>query len=164
MTFVEPTPTALTLLNLIDCVCTELAASGAGPTCWCGLYPGAQVSWEGCGECNTGACGMGYVRLIGGFPYDVFPTPTIDDRCAKPLAFALEVGALRCLPHGDGLLDPAATAETVIDQMADARALYNAIKCCPGPRLGVQNYIPVGPQGGCVGGYWTAYAPLDGLV
>jgi len=50
------------LLALSDCVCELLVTHGAGSTCWCGLYPGAAVSWEYCGECQSGACGMGYVR------------------------------------------------------------------------------------------------------
>jgi hypothetical protein len=29
--------------------------------------------------------------------------------------------------------------------------------------MAVQDYVPVGPTGGCVGGYWTAYAPIDGV-
>jgi hypothetical protein len=152
---------AVSLIALADCVCELLGTEGAGPTCWCGLYPGAAVSWDYCGECDDGACGMGYVRLAGGFPYDSFPTPVIDDRCAKPLAWAVEVGALRCFPQpADGELpSPAALAEVAIDQALDAAALFKAIRCCD-LELAVEVYRPVGPEGMCVGGFWTAYAAV----
>src|SRR5262245_57213126 len=108
MTAVEVTPSRLelTLLDLADCVCTELTA--IHPLCWCGVGPGAEGSWEYCGECPDSSCGMGWVRLATVFPYDFFPQPVIDDRCTKPLAAAIEVGALRCLPQpADGsILDP----------------------------------------------------------
>lgn len=172
MTILEPYPeqpialpppnVAIHLLNLADCLCAELAESGAGPTCWCGPYPGAQVSWEGCGECDNDHCGMGYVRVVAGFPYQVFPQPVVDDRCVMPLAWSVEVGALRCLPTAaEGVLDPVAMAEAAVVQMFDARAIYTAIRCCPDIRMAISNYVPVGPEGGCVGGYWVALAPID---
>jgi hypothetical protein len=80
---IAPPRIIMALVDLADCICTELAATGAGPTCWCGLYPGAQVSWEFCGECSGNTCGMGWVRLAQVFPYNVFPTGTIDLNCAS---------------------------------------------------------------------------------
>jgi hypothetical protein len=158
---VAPPPVALALVDLTDCVCTELAATGAGPTCWCGLYPGATVSWEYCAECSGGMCGMGYVRFAGAFPYDTFPVPVVDDRCVRPLAWAVEVGALRCMPTpSDGnIVDPTAMTEVAVAQVIDAYALYRAIKCC-GLEMSVERYYPVGPQGACVGGFWLAYVAI----
>ena len=98
---IAPPAVALALIDLADCVCSELAETGAGPTCWCGLYPGAAVSWEYCGECGGGTCGMGYVRASGVFPYESFPEAAIDIHCARPLAWSIEVGALRCFPQPD---------------------------------------------------------------
>jgi hypothetical protein len=161
---VEPPLIALALLELAECVCAELAATGAGPTCWCGVYPGAAVSWEYCsaGECSNGVCGMGYVRLAGAFPYETFPVPALDDRCIKPLAWAVEVGALRCFPQPtDGHLnEPSVTAEISLGVAMDAAALWRAIKCC-GFDAGVEMYRPAGPDGGCVGGFWTAFLSTD---
>lgn len=103
---VAPTAMMLALDALATCVCEFLALEGAGPTCWCGLVPGGpNVSWEACsgGECRTDVCGMGYVRLGTVFPYETFPVQTITDRCDRPLAWGVEVGALRCVPvHDDG--------------------------------------------------------------
>jgi hypothetical protein len=159
---VAPPRIALALVDLADCVCAELAETGAGATCWCGLYPGASVSWDYCTECSGGACGMGYVRFAGVFPYDSFPVPTVDFHCAKPTAYALEVGALRCMPQpGDGeLADPTTMIEVSLGQLMDAEALYRALKCC-GLDIAVERYQPVGPEGGCVGGFWTAYLAID---
>jgi hypothetical protein len=156
-----PPAVALALIDLADCVCAELAETGAGPTCWCGLYPGAAVSWEYCNECSGGTCGMGYVRAAGVFPYDSFPIPVIDDRCVRPLAWSVEVGALRCIPTpGDGELpSPTVMAEVALAQVMDAQALYRAVKCC-GMEVSVERYFPVGPQGGCIGGFWMAYLGL----
>lgn len=150
------------LADLADCVCTELAASGGGETCWCGLYPGALVSWDYCGECSAGRCGMGYVRLAEVFPYTVFPQQELDLRCTRPLAWTVEVGALRCLPQPpDGSpLDPVAMADIAVIQALDASALYRAVKCC-GTEAAVEVYQPVGPQGGCVGGFWRAYLAVE---
>jgi hypothetical protein len=154
-----PTPSiASKLLDLTDCVCAQLEINGAGRTCWCGLYPGASASWDYCGECGGDICGMGYVRLAGIFPYETFPVQVLDDRCVKPLAWAIEVGALRCFPTSeDGeLISPQAMAEVSIRQVLDANALYVAMKCCE-LELAVGGYIPVGPAGGCVGGYWNGF-------
>ena len=71
---IVPPLVAMALVELADCVCEQLATAGAGPTCWCGVYPGAEVAWDYCGECNGGHCGMGWVRLRAVFPYDIFPT------------------------------------------------------------------------------------------
>jgi hypothetical protein len=106
---------------------------------------------------------MGYVRLAGVFPYSTFPEPLMDLRCTRPLAWAVEVGALRCVPQpSDGtVLDPIAMGEVAIIQVLDASALHRAVKCC-GYDVAIETYIPVGPSGGCVGGFWRAFLAVDG--
>jgi hypothetical protein len=42
----------------------------------------------------------------------------------------------------------------------DAAALHSAIKCC-GLDAAIETYQPIGPEGGCVGGLWRAYLPLN---
>jgi hypothetical protein len=146
----------------VECVCEQLTAVGAGPACWCGIYPGAQVSWDYCSDCNSGVCGMGYVRLAGAFPSDSFPLPAIDTTCRKPLAWGVEVGALRCFPQPESgeLLDPVSMGEVAMNQAMDAEALYRALKCCEF-EMAIEIYRPVGPDGGCVGGFWTAFLAVD---
>jgi len=156
---ITPPPIALMLADLAACVCGALANEGAGPTCWCGLYPGAQVSWDYCGACDGDKCGMGWVQLATIFPYNTFPVGVIDLRCASPLAWGIRVGALRCIPTPDDgeLPSPEDMANAALMQYLDAKALHTAIKCCTGITASIETYVPVGPDGGCVGGYWTAY-------
>lgn len=158
---IAPPTVALLLDALSTCVCEQLATTGAGPVCWCGIYPGNQVSFEFCGECGGNACGMGWVRLAGAFPTDPFPNPTLDPSCFHPVAWTIEVGALRCIPTPpDGMLPgPDVLALVGLDQALDANALYNAIQCCGLDRgtWVVQNWLPLGPDGGCVGGAWTVF-------
>ena len=166
MTVIElPTPPAISiaLTALVDCVCEQLETNGAGPTCWCGLYPGAIVEWNYCaGECGNGVCGMGWVRLGTIFPYTIFPQPILDDRCTLPLAWQIEVGALRCVPQmPDGSpVDVTTMADVALAQLLDARALHAAMQCC-GFDITAEVYTPTGPEGGCVGGFWTGYIALS---
>lgn len=160
-----PTPplVALALTELVDCVCEQLKVNGAGDTCWCGLLPGAIPGFDYCaGECANDVCGMGWVRLVSVFPYSIFPVPVTDDRCALPLAWAVEVGAVRCMPlTEDGSpLSAQLMTEVALNQIFDARALHAAMKCCD-LSIAAELYTPYGPEGGCVGGWWTAYLPLD---
>lgn len=155
-------PAAPVILDLVECVCDRLTAEGAGRPCWCGLLPGLEVSWDYCAECDNGTCGMGWVRLASVFPYNVFPIQSLEVGCALPLAWAVEVGALRCMPTSDGMLpDPSITAEAAAAQYADAYALYRALMCCNAPLVAAGIYTPTGPQGGCVGGFWTAWLSAD---
>jgi hypothetical protein len=103
---------------------------------------------------------MGYVRPAGVFPYESFPIATFDVQCIRPLAWSIEVGALRCIPQGEEIPTPVQMAEVTLGVVMDARALYKAVKCC-GYEVGIERYQPVGPEGGCVGGFWVAYLALD---
>lgn len=160
-----PTPPrlALALGDLAECVCEQLTINGAGPTCWCGLYAGALVAWDYCaGECGNGVCGMGWVRLSAGFPYQVFPQQFLDLRCTLPVAWQIEVGAVRCMPQmpDGGPIDADTMANVALAQSLDARALHTAMQCC-GHEIAAELYTPTGPEGGCVGGFWTGYLALD---
>jgi hypothetical protein len=171
MAILTPEPLALPAPGIIDaltvlaeCVCTTLAVEGAGETCWCGVHPGAAVSWDYCsgGECRSDTCGMAWVRPTTVFPYDAFAQPVIDLRCAHPLAWGVEVGSLRCMPQPSSgeLLSPEESMEVTWGQVLDARAIHNALKCCD-IKIAPVLYTPVGPQGGCVGGYWTAFLDIQ---
>ena len=148
---------------LMACVCELLEADGAGPVCWCGFYPGAEVSWDYCGECAGGSCGMAYARIMEAFQSSNFPNPEDSAaKCQSPLAVGLVVGALRCMPMAeDGSLpDPDAVMETSIGVIADMTAMLEAIACCDMGEYALGQYTPLGPQGGCVGGEWTLWVSL----
>lgn len=165
MTIEAPAPLVIepVLLDLVTCVCNELTTTGAGPTCWCGVYPGTAVSWEFCEGCDNGTCGMGWVRPSSIFPYSTFPLAILESGCRAPLAWSVEVGALRCLPTtADGQLpSPDVLLESAAEQLADAYALYRALRCCDNVEIAAETWNPLGPEGGCIGGYWTAYLALD---
>lgn len=152
---------------LADCLCTQLEQTGAGSTCWCGVYPGAQVSWEHCEACGEDKCGMGYVRLVSVYPTTMFPEPAPrTETCRSLKAAQFEVGALRCMPtmEEDGSLPtPADLLDVTLSVVYDMEAMQAAIECCFADnrtdyRLGL--YIPTGPSGGCVGGYWEVFAEI----
>lgn len=148
------------LADLIACVCSNVTEHGQGETCWCGLYPGEAVSWEFCGECSTGKCGMAWVRPATANPYSTFPLLALDPNCVKPLAYEIEIGILRCLPvaENDGTLPtPEVYAEATYGLMMDQMALHRAIRCCEFKDVTLGPWRPVGPQGGCVGGFWTIW-------
>lgn len=143
--------------DLLACVCTEVAERGVGPVCWCGLQSG-EATWDGCGECDGGHCGMAYARVIRAFPYTAFPENEGVTTCDTAIGFDLEVGVMRCFPtHEDGTgLEPEEALAVALDVNADLAALHRAIACClevPVRLLG--EWVPLGPQGGCVGGAWT---------
>ena len=154
---------AIALADLGDCVCAELAATGAGETCWCGLYPGAgPPAWEGCGDCGNDVCGMAWVRLDQSYPSETFPVPIVQVQCQLPLAYRIEIGVVRCMPtmpDGSGAT-PTMLAEVVLGQMVDAAAIHRAMLCCENVRVAPETYVPRGPLGGCVGGAWTAYLEI----
>lgn len=156
-------PIAPFLLELLDCLCEHVDQYGQGPVCWCGIYPGSQVSWEYCGECSSGTCGMAYVRPGTAQPYNTFPIGELDATCASPIFHNIEVGIVRCLPtaEDDGSLpDAKELTEAALGMVHDQFALHRAIRCCEYVKpatLAVETWQPVGPSGGCHGGYWTLF-------
>ena len=147
------------MLELNRCVCDALTNRGAGPVCWCGVAPGASVAWDFCTGCDNGKCGMGWVRLASTYPSSTFPQPADDATCKSPLAFSIEVGALRCMAGMGEDGEPPSEGDmlgTSLDLNADMLALHYAVECCFGSDMhALEPYQPVGPQGGCVGGLWV---------
>jgi hypothetical protein len=160
----SPTWIGNRLVDLAACVCDALAERGAGVPCWCGIVPGAEASWVGCTECDSGRCGSAWVRLDGVWPYVSFPNPEVGLTCAATMGYTVEVGVVRCMPLNDdgSPLDTAESLDVALAGAADMQALLYAISCCFGDVLHtVDSWVPVGPQGGCVGGYWTLSLARD---
>jgi len=157
-------PRVVTALDEISrCLCAELTA--VAPLCWCGIWHGDTVSWDYCGsECAGNACGMAWVRITSLFPYDTFGTPTLDLHCRLPIAYGIEVGCVRCMPtmgpNGE-LPPPDEVEESSLRMIADAEAMYRALRCCAAATLAIELYSPAGPLGGCAGGTWTGYLTMD---
>lgn len=153
------------LVELSACVCEALYERGAGQPCWCGVMPGSEASWVGCTDCGDDRCGTAWVRLDAVAPYTTFPEPEVGLTCAASLAYTIEVGVVRCIPIPDdgSALDSAASLDVALAVAADMQALHYAIKCCFGSGVlhAVESWTPVGPEGGCVGGFWTIQVGRD---
>lgn len=148
--------------DLLGCVCAALSNDGAGPPCWCGYYPGQEVSWDYCGECHGEKCGMGYVKIVNSYRSANFPNPDVSVGCTSPLVVELAVGSLRCIPvaEDDGSLPHESLMwEAGLGIMADMSALFVAIDCCE-METAIGEYTPLGPLGGCAGGEWQVWVTL----
>lgn len=155
------------MAQMLQCVCAEIEAVREAPLCWCGLWPGANVSWDYCGDCGSGQCGMAYLRPGALFPFSTFPQPTIDVTCRSPYAWEWEIGVLRCFPTMDedgSLPDDADISETQIALMDDQFAILDAVLCCESDFITqrvVEAWEPAGPGGNCVGGAWSIYVEVN---
>lgn len=118
-------------------------------------------------ECK---CGVAWVRLAG-----IEPTADGDTGLPRnaagmlcgPLTWTatVEIGVQRCPTFGDAHTLPTAAESRgdVARQIADQRAMLNALSCCFGRTQDVTpgEYTPIGPEGFCFGGTWTATMILD---
>jgi hypothetical protein len=157
----DDTKVAPIMYALADCLCEQLASTPGGSPCFCGVMPASLVPMDFC-DCQTErACGMAWVRLDALYPSVQFPVQDLEALCGSPLAARLAVGVTRCLPTIDERGNPpdvAAQTMAVQVQMADMMAARRAIACCAAEytRMILGLYTPIGPAGGCGGGFWTA--------
>lgn len=145
--------------RLRDSVLREVTRSGAAPLGAFAVYPGREpVLDEGCSS-------FGYVVATAVFPTQTFPTPAVtpEASCASSLAVAVEVGIWRCAPmpksarRGEYVAAPASEQyEAARVQFADMALLRRAVLNAGFTDMALGTYLPAGPAGGLVGGYWTA--------
>lgn len=153
--------------DILDCLLAALADHDAR-VCRSFIAPGLTVPWDDCCPDCGGAEGQAWVGVgpAGMFPAGPFPSQdTSPQRCA-PHEYAAEVvvGVLRCAHTVDDQGHPPTAVQVTADAAKvhrDAAIVRDALLCCyaadldPGEfRLGA--WAPLGPQGGCVGGQWTA--------
>lgn len=155
------------MVELIACLCNEIAAAELPVPCQCGLMPGPDAVLDYCGECDGSNCGgQAWVRLAGAYPSSLFPSiDEINATCQSPLAFQIEIGIARCISVGEataigGYTPP--SLEEQIDavriQTADMSAMRRAISCCLTEKYedltySLGAYTPLA-GGGCNGGSW----------
>jgi hypothetical protein len=154
------------LLDLCDCLCQQITASNLPEPCFCGVLPGVQVALDEIDQCALQS-GMAWVRLAGMAPQAGIGIANINPIiCPTPMNFTVEVGIIRCSPTMDEQGTPPDVAEwtDAVDlQMADRQAMVRAMVCCLGTKgWTMDSYIPIGPTGGVVGGFWLATASADG--
>jgi hypothetical protein len=146
---------------LLQCLCTALETSIAGPVCQCCLHPGTVVPMDLCCDCGTGQ-GQAAVRIVSIYPTRSFPTQTfLVERCPPgELAVVLEMTVYRCAATMDDAGNPPSCAAMTHDALVaadDAGAMRCAALCCFGqldPDLLVVlgAWQPLGVAGACHGG------------
>jgi hypothetical protein len=148
-----PSKIAVIMEAVADCLCEQITTDGRPEVCYCGVVPGALAIADLVGNCGD-VCGMAWVRLEQMYPAVVAGVPDgTPGNCGKGLAMDIEVGILRCCEAGES--DPAELLASTELQLADAETIYRAVRCCPAlPNMDtiVAPYVPLGPDGGTVGG------------
>jgi hypothetical protein len=156
------------LFSLLDCLQAQIDDAVSKDLtqrpCIVAVMPGnstVEDYCQGCGDEN----GQAWVQLMS-----IQNTATSGDEggglrgiCAETLTATYVVGIVRggqVWDPEDGLPDAEWHLRDVVPAMTDMKMAYNAIRCCS-PKLTVGEYSPIGPDGGCIGGAWTATLELD---
>lgn len=152
--------------ELLGCLIDLLDHYGAG-VCRAFVHPGTTAPWDACGSTTDGAEGQAWVAVPRIYPVAPFPTEDAGAQRCHPVEYAANItaGVLRCAATVDDEGRAPAPADVSTDAAKvtrDAAIILEALLCCyldddadPGTfRLG--DWTPLGPDGGCVGGQWTA--------
>lgn len=149
-------PVFSTLIELQQCLCEEIESRNLPAVCFCGVVPGAETILD------FSQGGQAWVRLQTAFPSRTFPEQDQTLRsCQAGLAYTVEIGIVRCAPMMSDDGEPPTLEEQFEAtrlQLADMEAMRAALQCCLRKKdslLGA--YIPIGPEGGALGGAWTVY-------
>lgn len=153
--------------ELLVCAADELDANATANSALVGapdyrfFAPGGLLVADNCCDCGDDDCGgQLYVRVVRAHPVSPVPTKVLREvPCRDPIGVQLAVGVFRCA-HEDpkGEAPPAEDLNADSNQMlADMAALLRALECCDtdDERTTVDQWLPQGPAGGCVGGEWT---------
>jgi hypothetical protein len=165
--FIEDLAVLPILESALACLCTELDRSPGGIPCFCSVVPGDQVAMDFC-DCSDAAkgCGMAWVRLdqsfVGSSIFNSIYSRTALNvaRCVPLLSHRVQLGVTRCMAGMDSEGNPPSDIdqhEAARIQMGDYAAMIRALNCCfpydKRREFLFERYIPMGPQGNCVGGY-----------
>jgi hypothetical protein len=148
------------VVGLASSLCAELTVANEEanipkPTL-CTVLPGSAVAFD---YCDIG--GMAYARLVG-----IEPVTSVAGRCATEFDVTVELGILRCAPQmqvdGNDVTLPTDAEQLAasMQQFFDMGLLHKVLTCStPPPTMDLWllgTYSPIGPEGGCVGGIWSA--------
>lgn len=143
------------LADLSTCLCAQILTDDLPPVCVCGVLPGDEVALDYAGDCDD-ACGMAWVRLTTAYPSVSVGVPTgVPGNCTTAIGVEIEMGIVRCLDVGEGGTPPefASLTASAVLQVADMMAMWRAVHCCQNARdFIIGQYVPIGPQGGLIGG------------
>lgn len=153
------------LQALATCLCSQIAdpANGVPGVCFCGIVPGEQAAAAYGGDCDS-ACGMAWVKLNNIYPMkSIGAVDNSVGNCGSGLGFEIQMGIMRCISVGDESGNPLSDAELLEAtelQIADALIMHKAVACCASGTWNTHDfiigpYVPLGPEGGLVGGIIT---------
>lgn len=147
--------------KLLNCLCSALVGTLAGPVCQCCLHPGTFVPMDVCCDCPDGQ-GQAAVRVRSIYPSTRFPAAAATPENCPTATFAvvLEMTAYRCAATLDDAGNPPTCLAVTHDALValdDAAAMRRAVNCCLRADTAVGAYVigewqPVAVQGGCHGG------------
>lgn len=154
------TPLEIQIGALVNGLASELLAAledgnGGLKPCLVTVLPGGLVPFD---YCEDG--GMAWARLAG-----ISPVEQTDPfaQCFTEYEVVVELGVLRCAPtlHEDNTLPTMEEhVAAAMQQNADMGMMQNILTCWTAPpsfsRMAIGTFTPVGPDGMCVGGFWTA--------
>lgn len=165
--FVEDRTAYPVLIQLAACLEEEIQKRRLPKPNFSGVLPGSMALIEYCGFADDECGGQAWTRQVNEFASTTFPEPDVRALCTSPMAFTIEVGVVRCIGVGDDDGSPLTMAEQLAAtrlQLADKAAARAAIQCCVGKmdlQYNLGEYTPYGPEGGCVGGFWTITVQQD---
>jgi hypothetical protein len=148
------------VVELADCLCREIKKREMPEPCFCGVLPGDQAPFVYCNACEGG---QAWVRLITvGQPQEEI----VLNNCVGTMAVQIEMGMVfGWLPMDDDgePRDMPANLAVVERQIREMDLMFEVLTCCGlsiQERVSNLQYIPVGPDGTCLGGIWTGTVPV----
>jgi hypothetical protein len=151
-----------TLQLLLECV--QEALGDEDPVCRVFINPGPDAPHDVCSTAMIDGVevnGQLWVAHLG--TTSGWPSPTgLPTTCATTFTNRAEIGIVRCVESkltDDGdIPDAVLITNDALAQERDRQTLLNAIICCmpvQGKDLVIEEWTPIPPAGGCVGGVWT---------
>lgn len=142
---------------LVDCLAEQMSVRDMPDPCFLGVLPGEIVPLDYCNGCDSG---MGWVRIAEVGPDQ--DEAVVTGCSVVPIRATVEMGFVQAhaVIRPDG--EPATVdeqADSFDQQMTAAAAMYAALTCCSlpsGAKVSNIAYVPIGPEGNCVGGSFSA--------
>lgn len=153
------------IAKLLDCLSVALDECNA-MTCRTHLASGTEPAWDNCCTCDIGS-GQATVNVVQVSP-DSTTTSGAITRCGHDFIATVNLSVMRCALTiaDDGTPpDPEALTLEALQVLQDRKTMVQAVRCCfagseVAPVVDASDWefgdwLPLGPQGGCVGGVQT---------
>lgn len=148
------------LIGLLNCVCAAFTDDGR-PVCRCSVRWAIQwPSMTGCKcDCDDGN-GEAWTQLVR-MQQNVTVTAASGAACLNTASATVNVGYHRCVTSagtGGSVPSPETYTTDSLGLLADEETIRRTLTCCevPGWQITAGSFQPLGPAGGCAGGYVQA--------